>query len=249
MPGDSGPTGGRKRDSAVPRSTVRSSSAAPVAASEAASAYVPRILIESLAAHPERETPWWEWVDGTLLMADVSGFTALSEQLAQAGKEGAEWLTNVINRFFGRMLDIAWEYGGTTITFGGDAILLLFHGQDHERRGIAAGLRMLYGTRALPAYHVGKHSVKLSMSMGAHTGRFLTASAGTCASAQYLVLGPEAVKTAQAESRASSGELAITAELGRAVGDSAVTAPLDEFLCVERLVERAATGGQSRHAP
>jgi class 3 adenylate cyclase/tetratricopeptide (TPR) repeat protein len=203
---------------------------------DAAVAYVPRILLETLAAHPSRAIPWREWVEGTLVMADVSGFTAMSERLAKAGKEGAEWLTDIINWYFGRMLDIASGCGGTTLTFGGDAILLLFYGEDHERRAIAASLRMLHATEELPAYRVANHRVKLSMSMGAHAGRFLTASVGTNDHAQYLILGPETVKTAQAEGAASSGELAITAATADRVAASAVLEPLGEFFRVGRLV-------------
>ncbi len=203
----------------------------------AASAYVPRILVEYLARDPARDLPWWQWVDGTLVMADVSGFTALSERLAQAGKEGAEWLTDLINRFFGRMLDISSECGGTTLTFGGDAILLLFYGDDHERRGIAAALRMLHGTQELGAHRVGGHRVKLSMSMGAHAGRFLMAAAGSEASAQFLVLGPETVMTAKAEAAASAGELAITPELARRVGSHVEAEPFDHLCLVKRLVD------------
>lgn len=204
---------------------------------DAAVAYVPRLLVEQIAASPERAFPWCEWVEGTLVMADVSGFTALSEKLAQAGKEGAEWLTDVIDRFFGRMLDIAWEFGGTTITFGGDAILLLFYGDGHERRGVAAALQMLEGTRRLSALRVGAHRVKLTMSMGAHAGRFLTMAAGTHDSAQYLVLGPETVRTAEAEARASSGELAITSELAVRLGKAVMTEPLDEFVRVVEILD------------
>jgi class 3 adenylate cyclase/tetratricopeptide (TPR) repeat protein len=203
---------------------------------DAAVAYVPRILLETLASHPSRAIPWCEWVDGTLVMADVSGFTAMSERLAKAGKEGAEWLTDIINWYFGRMLEIASGCGGTTLTFGGDAILLLFYGEDHERRAIAASLRMLHATEELPAYRVANHRVKLAMSMGAHAGRFLTASVGTNDHAQYLILGPETVKTAQAEAQASSGELAITAEMAERVTASAVIEPLGEFFRVGRLV-------------
>lgn len=224
------------RDAVAADPNVRVDDTAAAPAAEAATAYVPRILLDSLASHPDRPLPWWERVDGTLVMADVSGFTALSERLARAGKEGAEWLTGIINRFFGRMLDIALDCGGTTITFGGDAILLLFYGDDHERRGIAAALRMLHGTQTLPAYRIGNDRVKLSMSMGAHAGRILTASAGTETHAQYLVIGPETVKTAQAEAAATAGELAITPELARRVGSHAATQPLGDFLRVERLV-------------
>jgi hypothetical protein len=69
---------------------------APQPARESAAdavAYVPRALVESVFRHPERVSPWHERLDGTLLMGDVSGFTAMSELLARAGNEGAEWLT------------------------------------------------------------------------------------------------------------------------------------------------------------
>ncbi|HEX9092973.1 MAG TPA: adenylate/guanylate cyclase domain-containing protein, partial [Coriobacteriia bacterium] len=234
MPRRTGRSGAAQRGAGVP---PRAGADSASRASDAAVAYVPRILLETLASHPTRSTPWCEWVDGTLVMADVSGFTAMSERLAKAGKEGAEWLTDIINWYFGRMLDIARGCGGTTLTFGGDAILLLFHGEDHERRAIAASLRMLHATQELPAYRVANHRVKLSMSMGAHAGRFLTASVGRADRAQYLILGPETVKTAQAEAAASSGELAITAATVERVAASTELEPLGDFFRVERLVD------------
>jgi class 3 adenylate cyclase len=90
---------------------------------DAAVAYVPRVLLESIARNPDRPSPWQERIEGTLLMGDVSGFTALSELLAEAGKEGAEWLTGIIDSFFGSMLGIASRFGGDTMIFGGDALL------------------------------------------------------------------------------------------------------------------------------
>ena len=174
--------------------------------------YVPRVLVESLAAHPERRVPWHECVEGTLVMADISGFTAMSERLATAGKEGAEWLTAIINSYFGSMLDFAWDLGGTALTFGGDAMLLLFYGPDHAACAVLASMRMLEATTKLTSYRVGSHRIKLGMSMGAHSGQFLMASVGTTDRLQYLVLGPETVRTAGAESLAERGELAVTAE-------------------------------------
>ena len=145
-------------------------------------------------------------------MADISGFTAMSERLATAGKEGAEWLTAIINSYFGSMLDFAWDLGGTALTFGGDAMLLLFYGPDHAACAVLASMRMLEATTKLTSYRVGSHRIKLGMSMGAHSGQFLMASVGTTDRLQYLVLGPETVRTAGAESLAERGELAVTAE-------------------------------------
>ena len=67
--------------------------------------YVPTVLAE-LVSEGGDSPPWGDMVEGTLVMADVSGFTTMSERLAEAGREGAERLTDVINGFFGRHLDL-----------------------------------------------------------------------------------------------------------------------------------------------
>ena len=46
-------------------------------------------------------------VDGTLVFADVSGFTALTERLSRQGRIGAEEIVEALNRVFGPMLTIA----------------------------------------------------------------------------------------------------------------------------------------------
>ena len=51
-------------------------------------------------------------VDGTLVFADVSGFTALTERLSRHGRIGAEEIVEALNRVFGPMLTIAAARGG-----------------------------------------------------------------------------------------------------------------------------------------
>jgi predicted ATPase/class 3 adenylate cyclase len=206
-------------------------------------AYVPRALAESVARHPDRACPWHERIEGTLLMGDVSGFTAMSELLAKAGKEGAEWLTDIINSFFGSMLGIASRFGGDTMTFGGDAVLLLFGGEDHARRACAAALEMLDATARLPAYKVGSHRVRLGMSMGAHSGKFFLGSAGLEASRlQCLLFGPGAARTCMAEAAASSGELFVTEDTVAALGGDHSIQEHDGFYLVVEVPRTADIG-------
>ena len=88
-------------------------------------AFVPR-----LAAELAIETgSTWTKVDGSMLSADISGFTALSEKLAGKGKAGAEEITELINVCFTALIDAAYGYGGEIIKFGGDALLVLFRGE------------------------------------------------------------------------------------------------------------------------
>ena len=110
--------------------------------------YLPAFLLRTVGATgvvaardgslPSLAVPFAREIDGTMVMADLSGFTALSERLAKLGDEGAERLTSVINSFFETMLKTATHYGGDTLTFGGDAILLLFDGEEHAARAVVA---------------------------------------------------------------------------------------------------------------
>ena len=59
--------------------------------------YVPRALQLHLVDDPAGQ--WWA-EEGTAALIDISGFTQLSEQLAQKGKEGAEQITDVIGDSF-----------------------------------------------------------------------------------------------------------------------------------------------------
>src|SRR4051812_6632915 len=94
--------------------------------------YVPRLL----AAWPAGAR--WQEGDGTMASVDLSGFTRLSERLAHHGRAGAEEITFVVSGIFTRLIDLAFAVGGDILKFGGDAILVLFTGPDHERRATAA---------------------------------------------------------------------------------------------------------------
>ena len=77
-------------------------------------------------------------VAGTLVSADISGFTALSERLAELGNEGAEQLTSLLNECFTAMIEACERRHGDVIKFGGDALLVLFTGDDHARHAAIA---------------------------------------------------------------------------------------------------------------
>src|SRR3954466_16039985 len=102
------------------------------------SPYVPRLLAEWDAHTSSRVRV----VNGSLLSADISGFTALSERLAGIGRAGAEELTDLLNRCFAEMIAAATRFGGDILKFGGDALLIIFTGENHTPRACAAALAM-----------------------------------------------------------------------------------------------------------
>lgn len=65
---------------------------------------------------------------GTLLFADISGFTPLTERLARelGPRRGAEALTRLLNTLYTRIITVVDAHGGSVIGFSGDAITCWF---------------------------------------------------------------------------------------------------------------------------
>ncbi|HWH21110.1 MAG TPA: adenylate/guanylate cyclase domain-containing protein, partial [Solirubrobacterales bacterium] len=105
--------------------------------------YVPRALLARVARPLD---VLGETVPCTMVFADVSGFTRLSERLARHGKEGAEELVDVINSCFSALLAEAYGRGGSLVKFGGDAMVLMFYDQEgdqqHAQRACSAAMAM-----------------------------------------------------------------------------------------------------------
>ena len=101
--------------------------------------HVPRIALDWIAEHPDER---FKLVEGSMVFADISGFTALSERLATRGRIGAEELVATLSRVFGGMLDIAASRGGQLLKFGGDALLFLFDGRDHVVQACSTAVEM-----------------------------------------------------------------------------------------------------------
>lgn len=197
--------------------------------------YVPELLLELLARQEQGRPVQIDAIEGTLLFADVSGFTALSERLAQRGKEGAEILTSVINAYFEEMLAIARASGGDNLKFGGDALLLLFRGPGHASRATRVALDMMRATARFRAIRFGREYVKLSMSAGVHTGQFWSVLAGVPGRRmQQCILGNDAAHLARAEGHATKGEVMVSRATWALIESGFAGEPSGEFVHVLR---------------
>ena len=68
-------------------------------------AYVPTPVAHAIYRQPRLFTnPTTRRFPAAVLLADISGFTPLSELLSRAGPTGAEELTQVINQYFALMI-------------------------------------------------------------------------------------------------------------------------------------------------
>ena len=177
----------------------------------------------------------WRVVDGTLVFADVSGFTALTEKLSRRGRIGAEEIVETLNRVFGPMLRIAAARGGELLKFGGDALLFLFRGEDHPEQACDAAVEMRSALRAAAAVPTSVGRLSLSMSVGLHSGDIHLFLVGE-PTRELLILGPGATATADAEKAADAGQIVVSPATAYRIGSHATRDRGDGQLLLRRRV-------------
>jgi class 3 adenylate cyclase/tetratricopeptide (TPR) repeat protein/ABC-type cobalamin transport system ATPase subunit len=211
--------------------------------------YLPRHLVQTELAPGDVPAVGGTFLDGALLFADISGFTAMAERLSSLGKDGAEQIINLVNRYFGAMLEVLFAYGGDLFKFGGDALLAFFPA---EVGGSSSALQAAWAMQeTMTTFHQIETSLgtfPLQMKIGLHTGAVFAARVGTIVEREFIVTGPTVNATAKAETLANAGQILISPAVYEQVRDSgvltAVEGPSNHYL-VERIHSRAPTSSPS----
>jgi class 3 adenylate cyclase/tetratricopeptide (TPR) repeat protein len=177
--------------------------------------HLPQSLVGEVERDPTPGTTRERELHGTLLYADVSGFTALSERLAAEEQDGLERLTAHINAYFERVVEVVVHSGGELMKFAGDALLARFPALEGDRQAgwaVRAGHRMLRALEAHPS-----DGVPLRMKVGVATGDFWVASVGSARRMEYVILGDAVARTLAAEKAARAGQVVVDAATAAAL--------------------------------
>lgn len=161
-----------------------------------------------------QNVPLAERTEGTALFADVSGFTTLSEVLAEAlGPErGAEEVARLLSDVFGSLIDQVDQFRGALIGFSGDAITCWFD-QDRAARATTCALAMQQQMARFVALTVaGGRIVSLAMKVAVASGpahRWLVGDRDI--SLLDVLAGATIARMATAETLAAPGEVVLDA--------------------------------------
>src|SRR6266508_2622388 len=95
-----------------------------LALTELLASYVPKLIQNRVIADPSPiESPVAEELQVAMLFADISGFTLLTERMAEKGPTGVETLARILKEYFGELIDIIHDYGGDVVKFDGEAVI------------------------------------------------------------------------------------------------------------------------------
>ncbi len=178
---------------------------------------------------------------GTFMFADVSGFTALSERLANANStDGAEILTIIMNDYFAEMLEIVAKSDGQLMKFAGDALLVFFpvyeDGLADLYKAIRAGWRMQRAIKRfqpisdprLVALLGGEQAFQLTMSIGIARGELFEALVGNNVQRDHLIQGELPGQAMAAEGAGVRDEVIVDTALAELLRDGYEFQPLDD---------------------
>ena len=185
--------------------------------------YVPGPLRRS--PRLQQVCPWSEPLHGAVLFADISGFTALTQQAAEQGPEGTERLSDLLYSVFGQIDALVHNYHGDIIEYAGDAIIALFRAEDSDpaqATGLAAAC-----AHALPAVlRAASSDVELNIRSGIATGHMLAASVGGASDRRlYLIGGPPLESATGACATAARNEVILDISAARLVSGPGTSTP------------------------
>lgn len=175
-------------------------------------AYVPRVVVMPiLEAESPVMGPLALSFEGTAMFADIDGFTPLAERFSrEASEEGAEELTELVNRFLAILIRITAQYGGDLQKFGGDAGMLLFLGENHALRAVAAALEVQQAMKAqMGEVETSLGRFPLWISIGLGSGRMVGLGVGNREGRELLPVGPPMETMGRAQDAAPSGETVV----------------------------------------
>jgi class 3 adenylate cyclase len=141
-----------------------------------------------------------------VIFADLSGFTAMAEQLSLKGAEGAEELARSLDSFFESLFEVIADFGGQVIKIAGDAPFVVWKAEEDLASTVALAARC--------ALAMSKHTLgPSSLRIGLGAGEVVLASVGGVRDRwEFFLAGQPLAQVAQAERLAEPGQVVVSPE-------------------------------------
>ncbi|RDI53903.1 adenylate/guanylate cyclase domain-containing protein [Nocardia mexicana] len=165
--------------------------------------YMSPAVATTLLADPSQAGLGGRIAEVTVLMADLSGFTPFSESSTP------EAVVHMLNTYYGAIVPVILDHGGTVVQFVGDAVMALFNAPaqqpDHALRAAGAGLAL----QRVVAETADTHPGWPRFRVGVNTGPALVGNVGAPQMRNYTAIGDTTNLAARLESLAEPGTVVI----------------------------------------
>lgn len=149
----------------------------------------------------------------TILFTDIIGFTRISETLPPRE------VNLLLNKYFSRMTEIIFSYGGTLDKYIGDALMAVFGApmekEDDAERAVQAALEIRNSLSAM--MESTSKDKQFDIRIGLNTGRVVAGNMGSPKRMEYTVIGDPVNIASRLETIAQPNQILIGEETFRLV--------------------------------
>lgn len=167
--------------------------------------YIPKHLAEKIRASGQVEG---ERRQVTVIFADISGFTALSERL------DAEEVAAFANDCMKELTTAVYQHEGMVDKFIGDCVMAVFGApialEDDAERALRACLAMRERLEAFNRRWIDKLKEPLSLHIGINSGTVIAGNVGNDLRMSYTVMGDTVNVASRLESAATGGQIFVS---------------------------------------
>lgn len=170
--------------------------------------YLSDEIVNSILESPEGMKLGGESRNISIMMTDLRGFTALSENLP------AETVLSIINNYLSVMTDLLHKYNGTIDEFIGDAILAIFGApiarENDAIRAVACAIEMQIAMQRVNQWNRKHDYPDVAMGIGINTGDAVVGNIGSEKRAKYGIVGSNVNLASRIESYTIGGQIYIS---------------------------------------
>jgi class 3 adenylate cyclase len=163
--------------------------------------YMSPAVATSLIADPEQAALGGATAEITVLYADLQAFTPFAERTPPVE------VVALLNRYYGLVVPIMLEHGGTVAQFVGDEVVVLFNAPvrqpDHALRACRGGLAMQRAVETLVAEHPGWPRFRV----GINTGPAVVGNIGSAEFRNYTAIGDTMNLGARIQAAGEAGQV------------------------------------------
>jgi len=195
---------------------------------------VPEFIIENFKAARYRGS-----FRAASMFLDISGFSAMTDELMQHGQHGAEVLTGLMRAVFDPIVNAIFGQGGMIVGYAGDAITALYFVDIDDlstaRRALASATAIQGGLQAKSShetpYGVFNVSAKIGIALGQVSWGILRSRSGE--KATYYFRGDAVNEAVQAECQANTGDIVLDKKIYAELSHEVVADRLSSFYLLQ----------------
>ena len=148
------------------------------------------------------------YFSGAVLFVDIKGFTKITRELMTHGDEGAEILSDIINKIFSGAIDSIYKKGGFISSFAGDAFTAIFE-NDKGLNCPEAAQNILKHVKKNKTISTKYGKFKIEVRIGISYGRIYWEIIPGKIQSVYLFKGKTILEAAEAEQKCREGSIEI----------------------------------------